>query len=57
MADIDEKIEGMCSECKAEIKKKTCSRCGKEIPNTTEIETNKNFDEGKFKALAGDIDG
>jgi len=57
MADIDEKIEGMCDECKAEIKKKTCTRCGKVISETSEAVTNKSFDESKFKAMAGGIDG
>lgn len=54
--DIDEKIEGMCNKCKAEIEKNRCTRCGDEIKEEINS-TNKNFDESKFKALAGDING
>lgn len=56
-ADVDEKIEGMCSECKKDIKKNTCTRCGKVIGDKEKLETNVKFDEDKFKSLAGDIDG
>ncbi len=49
---MDEKIEGMCSECKEEIKKRTCTRCGKVIEGEGKFETNENFDEEKFKALS-----
>ncbi|WP_281426046.1 hypothetical protein [Crassaminicella profunda] len=44
----------MCSECKEEIKKKTCTRCGKAIEKEKEFEVNKSFDENKFKALSGE---
>ena len=52
-ADIDEKIEGMCSKCKTEIEKNRCIRCGEEIKEGIHS-VNKNFDESKFKAMAGD---
>lgn len=49
---MDEKIEGMCNECKEEIKKNTCTRCGKVIEGEEKLETNKNFDAKKFKSLS-----
>ena len=56
ISDIDEKVEGMCNKCKHEIEKSKCNRCGEEIKEEINSE-NKNFDESKFKTLAGDIDG
>lgn len=54
--DVDERVEGMCNKCKAEIKKHRCTRCGEKIKEEVHS-TNKSFDENKFKALAGDING
>lgn len=55
--DMDERIEGMCDKCKQEIQENNrCNRCGEEIKEEIYF-TNKNFDEERFKALAGDIDG
>ena len=53
--DADIKIEGMCNDCKAEIKKNKCTRCGKEIKKEHSSEINKGFDEQRFKALAEDV--
>ena len=44
----------MCSDCKEEIKKSACTRCGKVIEENKEFVVNESFDEDKFKALAGD---
>ncbi|WMM26659.1 hypothetical protein RBU61_08270 [Tissierella sp. MB52-C2] len=54
--DIDERVEGMCNKCKHETEENRCNRCGEEIKEEVHS-TNKNFDENKFRALAGDIDG
>lgn len=56
ISDIDEKIEGMCNKCKMNIEKDKCNRCGEDIKREI-TSNNKTFDENKFKALAGDIDG
>lgn len=55
-ADIDEKVEGLCNKCKQDIEKDRCTRCGEEAKEEIHSK-NKTFDESKFKALAGEIDG
>lgn len=49
--DTDEKIDGMCGECKDEIKKKVCTRCGDVMNEEDVFDINKNFDESRFKTL------
>ncbi|WFD12455.1 hypothetical protein [Tepidibacter hydrothermalis] len=54
MIDQDEKIEGMCSKCKEDIKKDTCTRCGEVMESERAFVKNSSFDESKFKAMAED---
>ena len=46
----------MCDKCKSDIEKDKCNRCGEDIKREI-TSKNKGFDESKFKALAGGIDG